>query len=75
MQFISIFYGKDIEKAIHEYSSFKISHHIMGNVGFAEVEQEDDIKKSFSLRQVPIDIVKKCIDVLRNNPCVTLNIV
>lgn len=74
MQFISIFYGEKIITAIHENSEFKQKYRIEGNIGFAEVEKREDIKNGFHLRQVPINELRECVDLLQNNPCVQFNV-
>lgn len=75
MQFISIFYGKDIETAIRQYSAYKRDNSISGHIAFAEVDQRMDLAKGFSMKPLPIIELQECIEILRDNPCVTLNIV
>lgn len=74
IQFISIFYGKEIETVIKQYSIYKRDNNVTGHIAFAEVDKREDIAKGFSMKPLPITELQECIKILQDNPCVTLSI-
>lgn len=74
MQFISIFYGKEIENVIKQYSIYKKDNNVTGHIAFAEVDNREDIAKGFNMKPLPVNELHECIKILQDNPRVTLNI-
>lgn len=66
------YYGENIVSAWNAYGAFTEKWGMRGSVGFAEVENREDILHGMNVNPLPLGELKECFELLRKHPSVEI---